>query len=314
MNDDMKLVQEYAVRQSDGAFQTIVSRNVNLVYSAALRQVQDPHLAEEITQVVFIILARKAGRLGPGTILPSWLYRTARYAAADALKSRRRREQREHEAYMLSTLNEAPEETWRQIAPLLDGAMEKLGEKDHAALVLRFFENRNFKDVGVTLGTSENAAKMRVNRALEKLRKLFGKRGVNSTTAIIAGAISGNSVQAAPVGLTKAISTVALAKGAATSASTLTLMKGALKLMAWSKTKTTVAGLAIALLGIGTATVVVETLSPAQGALTPLPKNISIQPPSSAISSDVAAFSGAWFGSWGAPTTRRVNCRENLGQ
>src|SRR5471030_2870114 len=132
------------------------------------------------------------------------------------------------------------EETWNQIAPLLDGAMEKLSQKDHDALVLRFFENKTFAEVGATLGASEDNARMRVNRALEKLRKFFTKRGVSSTTAIIAGTISANSVQAAPVALAKAVTAVTIAKGAAASGSTLTLIKGALKIMAWSKAKTIV--------------------------------------------------------------------------
>ena len=180
----------------------------------ALRSVRDPHLAGEITQAVFIILARKADSLGDKTILPGWLCRTARYASANALTIQRRRQHREQEAYMQSILNEARtrriEETWNQIAPLLDGAMEKLGQKDHDALVLRFFENKTFAEVGATLGASEDAAKMRVNRALEKLRKFFTKRGVSSTTAIIAGTISANSVQAAPAGLAAIISAAAL--------------------------------------------------------------------------------------------------------
>ena len=117
--------------------------------------------------------------------------------------------------------------------------MEQLGQKDHDALVLRFFEGRNFREVGAALGTGEDAAKMRVNRALEKLRKFFTKRGMSSTTAILAGAISANSVQAAPVTLAKTVTAVAIAKGAAASSSTLTLIKGALKIMAWTKAKTT---------------------------------------------------------------------------
>src|SRR5882724_9753197 len=223
-NDDLSLLREYARTNSEAAFATLVSRHVNLVYSVALRQVCNTHLAEEITQAVFIILARKADSLVDKTILPGWLCRTARYASANALTLQRRRQQREQEAYMQSTLNEAEpmhEETWNQIAPLLDGAMEKLGQKDHDALVLRFFENKTFAEIGATFGASEDAAKMRVNRALEKLRKFFTKRGVSSTTAIIAGTISANAVQAAPIGLAKTICAVAITKGAVVSASTL---------------------------------------------------------------------------------------------
>src|ERR1019366_3337375 len=193
------LLQAYARQNSEAAFAALVTRHVNLVYSVALRSVRDPHLAEEITQAVFIILARKADSLCDKTILPGWLCRTARYAGANALTIQRRRQHREQEAHMQSILNEAanePAETWNQIAPLLDGAMGQLGQKDHDALVLRFFEGRNFAEVGAALGASETAAKMRVNRALEKLRKFFTKRGVSSTTAIIAGTISANSVQA----------------------------------------------------------------------------------------------------------------------
>jgi len=240
MNDDLALLRDYARRNSEEAFAALVSRHVNLVYSVALRQVRDAHLAEEITQAVFIILARKAGALGPKTILSGWLCRTARYASANALTIQRRRQHREQEAYMQSLANETEPELWPQIAPLLETAMEKLGQKDHDALVLRFFEGRNFREIGAALGASEDAAKMRVNRALDKLRTFFTKRGVASTTAIIAGAISANSVQAAPVALAKSVTAVAIAKGVAASGSTLTLIQGTLKFMAWAKAKTAV--------------------------------------------------------------------------
>jgi uncharacterized protein (TIGR03435 family) len=259
-NDDMRLVREYAARQSESAFAALVSRHTNLVYSAALRQTRDPQLAEEVTQVVFIILARKAASLGAKTILTGWLYRTAGYVSGSALKRELRRQHREQEAYMQSELDAQAGSTWKQLSPLLDEAMLRLGQTDRDALVLRFFEGRSLNEVGSALGASEEAAKKRVNRALEKLRNFFAKRGVSSTTAIIAETISAHSVQAAPVALAKSITAVAFAKGTAASTSTLTLIKGALKLMAWTKAKTAIVSGVVVLLAAGTTTVTVKEI------------------------------------------------------
>lgn len=258
MSDDMDLVRAYARSNSEEAFAALVSRHVNLVYSVAFRQVADGHLAEEITQTVFIILARKAATLGSKTVVSGWLYRTTRYASTRALTMRRRRQHREQEAYMRSQLNVTEDNTWMEIEPFLDAAIAQLAEKDHNAVVLRFFEGRNFKDISTVLGTTEAGAKMRVNRALEKLRSFFSKRGLTYSTVAIAGAISAHSVQAAPIGL--ACSVTGLAIKGTTATSTLTLVETTLKLMAWTKLKTMAVVGVLAILAAGTTTVTVRHL------------------------------------------------------
>ena len=259
MRDDMTLVREFAATQSEPAFAALVARHLPLVHSAARRQVGDDHLAGEIAQAVFLILARKAATLGPKTILAAWLYRTTRYTAADALKTRRRRAAREQEAYMQSSLNQTDTDAWTQLAPVLDEALNELGETDRAALVLRYFENQSAGEMAAALRMKEDAVQKRVTRALEKLRARLVKRGVTLTATVIAGAVAANSVQAAPVGLAIKVSVIA-AKGAAVATSITTLVKGTLKIMAWAKAQTAiVVGVVVLAAGMST-TVVTEKI------------------------------------------------------
>lgn len=231
--DDLQLIKDYAEQQSDAAFEKLVGRYVNLVYSAAIRQVRDPHLAEEITQTVFILLARKAKTFGPHIVLSGWLYRTARYIAGDALRSLRRRQKREQEAYMQSILQEAgTEAAWEEIAPLLDEGLADLRESDRDALILRYFENKSVKEVGEVLRLRERAAQKRILRSLEKLHRFFLRRGVTASATAIAGAMSAGAVQAAPANL--AASAVAASKATGLSATTAALVQIGLKQAAWA--------------------------------------------------------------------------------
>jgi uncharacterized protein (TIGR03435 family) len=256
--DDHQLLGQFARQNSQAAFAALVERHVNLVYSTALRHMGNTHAAEEIAQAVFIILARKAGRISSKAILSGWLYQTTRLTAANFLRGEIRRQKREHEAYMQSKQNQPGSDIWTQIAPLLDEALSRLGERDRNAVVLRFFENKSLREVGASLGAGEDAAKMRVNRALEKLRKIFAQRGVNLSVTDIAGIITTHCVHTAPLGLAKAISTVAAAKGATAATSTLTVVKGALKFMALTKAKLAI-GLAVAaVVAAGTAALTVK--------------------------------------------------------
>lgn len=231
--DDMDLLREYVDNGCDIAFEAILNRHVNLVYSTALRQVRDASLAGEVTQTTFIILARKAKSLRRETILSGWLYRTAQFAAARALRTEYRRRERDQEAAKMQT--EQSDSVWEQLAPLLDRAMAHLNDADRNALVLRFFENKTAKDVGAALGINEAAAQKRVVRAVEKLRSLCTKQGVVLPAIALTAVISANAVQAAPVGIT--VTTTTALKGVGISASTTTLIKGTLKSIAWAKFK-----------------------------------------------------------------------------
>ncbi len=256
--NDMDLLRDFAGQNSEPAFAELVRRHLNLVYSVALRYTGNTGDAQDVAQAVFIILARKAAGLSARTVVTGWLYETTRFTSIRLLRTHARRRAHEQEAFMQSILEKpADHNLWRQLAPHLEAAMSRLAERDRTLLALRFYENKSGAEAAALLGIREETARKRTNRALEKLRKFFAKRGVDSTTAMIAGTISANSVQAAPVALAKTVTAVAIAKGAAASGSTLTLIKGALKIMAWTKMKTAIVVGAVVLLAAGTVTTLV---------------------------------------------------------
>lgn len=240
--DDWQLLREYATRNSEEAFRALVDRYAGLVYHAALRQAGNPHTAEEVTQAVFIALAQKADRLPRGAILSGWLFRATRFAFSNLAREQIRRQRREQEAVMMETILR-PDDTasvWEQIVPHLNDALDKLPRKDREAVLVRFFQDKSHRELARTLGVSEDAAKVRVSRALEKLRLIFARQGFAVPSAVLLATISAHGAQAAPAGLTASVASVAVAKGTAGTTSTLTIAKGVLKIMACTKVKTAI--------------------------------------------------------------------------
>jgi RNA polymerase sigma factor (sigma-70 family) len=250
--DDCVLLRRYAEEKSEAAFAVLVRRHLDLVYSVALRQVGgSTHLAEEVAQVVFAALARKAGALARRPVLGGWLYRTAQFTAVDVVRAESRRRARETEALHMQdqAMNGGGDVDWEKLRPVLDGAMAELREEDRDAVVLRFFEEKSFAELGARLRLSENAARMRVERALDRLHAALGRRGVTSTSAALAVALGGQAVMAAPAGLAGSVTGAALA-GATVGGG----VAGILTFMSMTKLQMGIAGAVVAL-GVGGAVV-----------------------------------------------------------
>ena len=238
--NDWELIQNYCRNGSESAFETLVKRHVDFVYCAALRQVRDRSLAEDVSQAVFLLLALKATSFRSGTVVVSWLFRTTQHIAAHALRSEYRRQRRELEAVTMNPQTTSPEteEKWRHIAPVLDDALSALATKDRDAVLLRFISGKPFSQVGAEIGVSEDAAKKRVSRALARLREFFLRRGTTLSVAAIAAILGERVVQAAPATLaTKITASLGAATSAVASPSIEALLKTAVRDLFWDKVK-----------------------------------------------------------------------------
>lgn len=220
------MLAEYARSGSETAFRELVTRYMGLVYSAALRLVEsDTHLAEDVAQTVFADLARKARGLSSAVQLGGWLHQRTFNVAAPMMRAARRRQAREREAVQVNATQDDPAADLEQIAPVLDEALTQLGKDDRTAVILRFFERRDFRSIGTALGSNEDAARMRVTRALEKLHILLKHRGVTLSAAALAAALGTEAAAAAPAGLAASIAGAALASSVAGGWSLTTLLK-----------------------------------------------------------------------------------------
>jgi RNA polymerase sigma factor (sigma-70 family) len=239
MEDDATLLRQYAETRSDHAFAEVVRRHVNLVYSAALRQVGgDAHLAHDVTQSVFTDLAGKAATVARCPVLAGWLHTSTHYAAAKAVRSERRRRLREQQAHAMQEIlnSSAQDAEWSRLRPVLDVAIKQLPPEDRDAILLRFFEGRAFAAIGERLRLTENAARMRVERSLEKLRHELARRGIDSTSGALATVLVTQAVSAAPVPLASSITAAALTGTVATGAAA-----SFLQFMTLTKTQITLA-------------------------------------------------------------------------
>jgi RNA polymerase sigma factor (sigma-70 family) len=216
MSEVRQLLADYATTGSEAAFQEVVTSYLNLVYSTALRLVdRDSHLAEDVTQRVFADLAKMAGSLSKEVMVGGWLHRHTCFIASKVMRTERRRQAREQQAVLMNEIDQIPEADFAALAPVLDEAIDKLGAADRHAIVLRFFEQRDFRSVGHALGSSEEAARKRVDRALDKLRGALKRRGVSLSAAALASLLSASAVSAAPAALVVGITSSALATVAA---------------------------------------------------------------------------------------------------
>jgi RNA polymerase sigma factor (sigma-70 family) len=227
MNEtDLELLSRYIQQGAEDAFAEIVQRHLEVVYTAALRQVHSPQLAEEVAQSTFMKLVREARKLRHKTILVAWLYQVTRREAIDVVRREARRQLREQIATEINSVNATTTTAdWKDIELLLDEAMDALSEDDRAAILLRYFENKSLRVVGETLGASEDAACKRVNRALQRLRDFFAERGVTVGATGLIALLSTNAAVAAPVGLLVTITTTAALSGVAMPSTIIGLTK-----------------------------------------------------------------------------------------
>jgi RNA polymerase sigma factor (sigma-70 family) len=307
---DKQLIVELNARRAEEAFAALVRQHVNLVFGTALRQVGDRGAAEEITQNVFVALARASGKLAGHPTIAGWLHQTALNKSREWLRAELRRRRREQIAVSLASARADGDSVWSPLVPLLDEALLELREPDRLAVIMHFIEGQRFHEVGSALGLGEDAVRKRVDRCLDQLTQFFRRRGF-ALPALVAGApLFTLASPAAPAGLAGSATTAGLA-AAHSAVSTLTLIKGALKIMAWTKAKTAAVAVTALILAAGTTTIIVTQMQNAAGpAPSPAPQPVLPTGPLAdgtgpavpvGTVADDSVFEADWNKLWSAP-------------
>ncbi|MEA2708981.1 MAG: hypothetical protein QOF78_1582 [Phycisphaerales bacterium] len=282
VDDDSRLLHQFIATRDEPSFAALVRRYVDLVYSAARRQMRDDAAAQDVTQHVFVLLADKARAIRNGEALAGWLLVTTRFVALNTLRSEARRRRHEREAAVMhENLKSQGTPAWEQVGPMLDEAVGKLKREDRDALALRYFQGRSVADVAAVLGVSHEAAQKRLGRAVEKLRELFARRGVHTSADALSSALMANALILAPAALGTSVAGTALSAAASAAASGST--KGLVAIMAAANTKVVAASVAAVLLIGVTGTITYKTISTPGGS----PRQVRVAPADAAVETPV---------------------------
>jgi len=239
---DEEYIAQFVDEGNQEAFQAVVSRYSAMVYSVCVRELGDKFMAEDASQAVFITLARKAHTLRRRAALPRWLFRTALFVVSNMKRDEKLRKKREKEASLMygNVDTDNDNELWKKTRTHLNGMIDSLGSRYKDAVLCYFIQGKSQKETAAELGCSEDAVRMRISRALKKMRKLLKKKGVSVPAAALTSFLAQRALEAAPSGLTvscHAASMAALAGNAAAFSKALLISEGVIQMMMWAKIK-----------------------------------------------------------------------------
>jgi RNA polymerase sigma factor (sigma-70 family) len=262
--NDLEILRRHVNDADPSAFGELVARHLDWVYSAALRQVRDPHMADDVTQAVFLALSQQARKLTAGVVLEAWLFRVTRRASAMALRAAGRRRTHERRAAIMNSEERAADinpQDWETLAPVLDEVVEKLADADRQSILLRYYQRKSFAEIGQALAIGEPAARKRISRAIEKMRAMLSGRGMAFAAGTLAAGMLSYTSQPAPASTVASVAAITTTPGLA-SPTVLSLSHGALKMMPWTNAKIAACAGLLVLAAIGLSIAMAQVTPP----------------------------------------------------